>query len=63
MNWLTHILLSKKDMEYQAGDFLADPLKGKKSKGQEIKKGTKSKRQEIKKAGNQKVWKSKDQNN
>lgn len=29
MNWLAHILLSKKDIEYQLGNFLADPLKGK----------------------------------
>ncbi len=28
MNWLTHILLSKKDIEYQLGNILADPFKG-----------------------------------
>jgi len=28
LNWLAHILLSKKDTEYQIGNFLADPLKG-----------------------------------
>lgn len=28
MNWLAHVLLSKKDTEYQIGNFLADPLKG-----------------------------------
>ena len=28
MNWLAHVLLSKKDAEYQIGNFLADPLKG-----------------------------------
>lgn len=29
MNWLAHLLLSKSDIEYQIGNFLADPLKGK----------------------------------
>ncbi|MCJ8313383.1 MAG: DUF479 domain-containing protein [Saccharospirillaceae bacterium] len=29
MNWLAHLLLSKRDVEYQLGNFLADPLKGK----------------------------------
>ena len=28
MNWLAHLLLSKRDVEYQIGNFLADPLKG-----------------------------------
>ncbi len=28
MNWLAHILLSKRDVEYQIGNFLADPMKG-----------------------------------
>lgn len=28
MNWLAHLLLSKKDTEYQLGNFLADPMKG-----------------------------------
>ena len=28
MNWLAHLLLSKKDVEFQLGNFLADPLKG-----------------------------------
>lgn len=29
MNWLAHILLSTRDVEYQIGNLLADPLKGK----------------------------------
>jgi acyl carrier protein phosphodiesterase len=29
LNWLAHLLLSKRDIEYQLGNFLADPLKGK----------------------------------
>ena len=29
MNWLTHIVLSKQTIEFQLGNFLADPLKGK----------------------------------
>jgi acyl carrier protein phosphodiesterase len=29
MNWLAHILLSKRDIEYQLGNLLADLLKGK----------------------------------
>ena len=29
MNWLAHIFLSKKNVEFQLGNFLADPLKGK----------------------------------
>ncbi|MGH1484933.1 MAG: ACP phosphodiesterase [Cellvibrionaceae bacterium] len=29
MNWLAHILLSKKSIDYQLGNILADPLKGK----------------------------------
>lgn len=29
MNWLAHILLSKKSVDYQLGNLLADPLKGK----------------------------------
>ena len=29
MNWLAHILLSKRDIDYQLGNVLADPLKGK----------------------------------
>ena len=29
MNWLSHIFLSKNDIEYQLGNILADPLKGK----------------------------------
>jgi acyl carrier protein phosphodiesterase len=29
MNWLAHILLSKRDVEYQLGNLLADPFKGK----------------------------------
>jgi len=28
MNWLAHTLLSKKNIEYQLGNVLADPLKG-----------------------------------
>lgn len=28
MNWLAHILLSKKSVDYQLGNLLADPLKG-----------------------------------
>ncbi len=28
MNWLAHSLLSKKDIDYQLGNILADPLKG-----------------------------------
>ncbi|MEM7583341.1 MAG: ACP phosphodiesterase [Acidobacteriota bacterium] len=28
MNWLAHILLSKTDIDYQLGNVLADPLKG-----------------------------------
>lgn len=28
MNWLAHLLLSKPDIEYQLGNLLADPLKG-----------------------------------
>lgn len=28
MNWLAHILLSKRDTAYQLGNLLADPLKG-----------------------------------
>ncbi|MCW8875999.1 MAG: ACP phosphodiesterase [Kangiellaceae bacterium] len=28
MNWLSHILLSKLNIEYQLGNLLADPLKG-----------------------------------
>lgn len=28
MNWLAHILLSRRDIEFQLGNFLADPLKG-----------------------------------
>ena len=28
MNWLSHILLSKRDLDYQLGNLLADPLKG-----------------------------------
>ena len=33
MNWLAHILLSKKEIEYQLGNLLADPLKGKSWEG------------------------------
>lgn len=29
MNWLAHILLSKRDIEFQLGNLLADPFKGK----------------------------------
>ena len=29
MNWLAHILLSKRNVEYQLGNLLADPFKGK----------------------------------
>jgi acyl carrier protein phosphodiesterase len=29
LNWLAHILLSRDDIEYQLGNILADPLKGK----------------------------------
>lgn len=29
MNWLAHILLSRRDIDYQLGNLLADPLKGK----------------------------------
>lgn len=29
MNWLAHILISKKSVDYQLGNLLADPLKGK----------------------------------
>ncbi|MCB1582112.1 MAG: ACP phosphodiesterase [Marinicella sp.] len=29
MNWLAHTLLSKKNIEYQLGNVLADPMKGK----------------------------------
>lgn len=29
MNWLSHIFISKNDIEYQLGNLLADPLKGK----------------------------------
>lgn len=29
MNWLAHILVSKKTIDYQLGNLLADPLKGK----------------------------------
>ena len=29
MNWLAHILVSKKAIDYQLGNLLADPLKGK----------------------------------
>ena len=29
MNWLAHILLSKRSVDYQLGNLLADPLKGK----------------------------------
>ncbi len=29
MNWLAHILLSKRNIEYQLGNLLADPFKGK----------------------------------
>ena len=29
MNWLAHILVSKKSIDYQLGNLLADPLKGK----------------------------------
>jgi acyl carrier protein phosphodiesterase len=29
MNWLAHILLSKRDVNYQLGNLLADPFKGK----------------------------------
>ncbi|WP_154222835.1 ACP phosphodiesterase [Marinicella rhabdoformis] len=28
MNWLAHVLLSKRDVEYQLGNLLADPMKG-----------------------------------
>ncbi len=28
MNWLAHIVLSKRDIDYQLGNLLADPLKG-----------------------------------
>jgi len=33
MNWLAHTLLSKKNISYQLGNVLADPLKGKAWKG------------------------------
>ena len=33
MNWLAHTLLSKKNIHYQLGNVLADPLKGKTWKG------------------------------
>ena len=36
MNWLAHILLSKRDVEYQIGNFLADPLKGKAWEGASV---------------------------
>jgi acyl carrier protein phosphodiesterase len=29
MNWLAHVVLSKKSIDYQLGNLLADPLKGK----------------------------------
>lgn len=29
MNWLAHIFLSKPNIEFQLGNFLADPMKGK----------------------------------
>lgn len=29
LNWLAHLLLSRPDIEYQLGNLLADPLKGK----------------------------------
>jgi len=29
MNWLAHLLLSRKSVDYQLGNLLADPLKGK----------------------------------
>lgn len=29
MNWLAHVLLSENHIEYQLGNLLTDPLKGK----------------------------------
>lgn len=29
MNWLAHVFLSELDVDFQMGNFLADPLKGK----------------------------------
>ncbi|WP_419769965.1 MAG: ACP phosphodiesterase [Candidatus Marinarcus sp.] len=41
MNWLAHIFLSEKSIDFQIGNYLADPLKGRVWEGssQEIKKG------------------------
>lgn len=28
MNWLAHVFLSEQNIDFQIGNFLADPLKG-----------------------------------
>jgi acyl carrier protein phosphodiesterase len=41
LNWLAHIFLSESNIDFQIGNFLADPLKGKawENANEEIKKG------------------------
>jgi acyl carrier protein phosphodiesterase len=29
MNWLAHVFLSEENVDFQIGNFLADPMKGK----------------------------------
>ncbi len=44
MNWLAHIFLSEQNIDFQIGNFLADPLKGKawENASEELKKGIKT---------------------
>lgn len=44
MNWLAHIFLSEQNIDFQMGNFLADPLKGKSWEGasEDLKKGIKT---------------------
>ena len=41
MNWLSHVLLSEQKIDFQLGNYLADPLKGKAWEGasEELKQG------------------------
>lgn len=44
MNWLAHIFLSEQNIDFQIGNFLADPLKGRawENASVDLKKGIKT---------------------
>lgn len=41
MNWLAHVFLSEQNIDFQVGNFISDPLKGKawENASEDIKKG------------------------